>query len=395
MFGSFAGLCSGRDESRDVRKKRVDGRSLKIKTNIMDYTEFHNLLQFFVPGFTPEMLTKRYVLYFDETNNAKKFQIKDDDRLNVPVGVRFVLGGISCSDSLTQDEINKTLGLQKTSKELKFEKIYCHANWNDFSPALKSKKLTGYLTLLEKKGALIHFSSVNLFYYAMVDIIDSLDYDVSYTYALKSVLYQVAMQNPDVFVELFRDNTYPDVKDVDKFMNALAVIVNSATISDPIGKQVLLDVLISNMGKSELSFIQDEKPRVFIESFLHFYQDPLYMFTNSKIVFDNELDVVEDLLELPVEVNGEKINYQFVDSKSEPWVQMSDVAASLVARYLYFVEADDYMRKIESFTTTQLDNFKKLNSILAASERENKLFWHFVDDCRIVQRFSECVKRYQ
>lgn len=361
----------------------------------MDYTELYNLLQFIIPGFTPEILTKQYVLYFDETNNTKMFHIKDDDRLNVPVGVRFVLGGVSCSNSLTQGEINETLGLQKTSKELKFEKIYCHATWNDFAPALKSEKLTKYLALLEKKEALIHFSSVNLFYYALVDIIDSLDYDVSYTYVLKSVLYQVAMQNPNVFVELFRDNTYPDVKDVDKFMKALIMIVNRTTISDPIGKQVLLDVLISNMGKPKLTFIQDEKPRVFIGSFLQFYQDPLYKFMNSKIVFDNELDMMDGLLKTPVEVNGKKSIYQFVDSKSEPWVQMSDVVASLVARYLCFVESDDYLQTIKAFTPTQMENFKKLNSILAASERVNKLFWHFVDDGRIVQRFSECVGMFQ
>ncbi len=366
-----------------------------IKNNNMDYTELYNMLRFFVPGFSPEILAKRYKLYFDETNNAKKFHIKDDDRLNVPVGVRFVLGGVSCSNDLTQEEINNTLGLQKTSNELKLEKIYCHATWNDFVPVLKSSKLTKYLVLLEEKGALVHFSSVNLFYYSLVDIIDSLDYDLNYSFALKSVLYQVAMQYPDVFIDLFRDNTYPDVKDVNKFMETLVIIVNRTTISDPIGKQVLLDMLISNMGKSELAFIQDEKPRVFIESFLQFYQDPLYKFTNSIIVFDNELDMMEGLGETPVEVNGKKINYRFVDSKSEPWVQMSDVAVSLVARYLCFVESDDYLQKIEAFTKTQMANFKKLNSILAASEHENKLFWHFVDDGRIVQRFSECVRKYQ
>lgn len=353
------------------------------------------MLHFVVPGFTPEMLTKQYVLYFDETNNAKKYHIKDNDRLNVPVGVRFVLGGISCGNSLSQGEINDALGLQKNTKELKFEKIYCHANWNDFAPALRSKTLTNYLTLLERKDALIHFGSVNLFYYALVDIIDSLDYDVSYTYALKSVLYQMAMQDSDAFVDLFRNHTYPDVQDVGEFMRELLVIVNRTNIADPIGKQVLLGVLLRNMDRTELTFIQDEEPRVFVESFLHFYQAPLNKFSNSTIVFDNEMDMKDGLLENPVEINGEKVNYQFVDSQSEPWVQMSDVASSLVARYLFFVESEGYLQEIKAFTSTQMMNFKKLNGILAASERENKLFWHFIDDGRIVQRFSECVREYQ
>lgn len=361
----------------------------------MDYTELHNLLQFFVPDFSPEMLAKHYKLYYDETNNAKKFHIKDDDHLNVPVGVRFVLGGVSCCNSLTQEEIDNTLGLQKTSNELKFEKIYCHGTWNDFTPVLKSRKLTKYLSLMEKKGALIHFSSVNLFYYSLVDIIDSLDYNLNYSYALKSVLYQVAMQNPYCFVKLFRDNTYPDVKNLEKFMQTLVMIVNKTTILDTVGKHVLLNVLISNMGKPELTFIQDENPRVFIESFLHFYQAPLYKFANSIIVFDNELGMMDGMMNNPVEVNGKMVDYRFVDSKTEPWIQMSDVAASLVARYLCFVESEDYMQKIEAFTTTQMENFKKLNYILAASERENKYFWHFVDDGRVVQRFSECVGKFK
>ena len=97
----------------------------------MDFTYLH-YLQLFVPqGITLDMLEKSYVLYFDETNSTKKFHLKDDDRLNVPVGVRFVLGGIDCDNTLSQDELNNALSLQKTSNELKFDQIYGHADWYD------------------------------------------------------------------------------------------------------------------------------------------------------------------------------------------------------------------------------------------------------------------------
>ena len=316
----------------------------------MDFTKLHNMLLYMASGLSCEDLTRQYNLYFDETNNTKMFHLKDYNRLNVPVGVRFVLGGVSTTQSLTQEEINKALNLQKTSKELKFDQIYGHATWNDFEPVLKS---------------------------------------------LKSILYQVAQQFPEQFVQLFQDNTYPDVKDVDKFMEELIEIVENTTIEDYLGKQVLLSVLKNNCGRTELTFIQDEEVNMYIKNFLPFYQEPLYKFAYSNIILDNELDMMEGLIEYPVEVNGKRVNYQFVDSKSEPWVQMSDVAASLVARYLYFVEDDDYEKRVAGFTPRQMENFKQLNRILAASESENKLFWYFTEDMRIVQRFSDCVMRFQ
>lgn len=360
----------------------------------MDFTQIRNTLAMW-PGITTEMMTKHYQLYFDETNNAKKFHLKDANRLNVPVGVRFVLGGVSCSNCLTQGEINDTLGLQKTSNELKFDQIYNHATWSDFAPVLKSSRLTLYLSLLEDKGALIHFSSVNLFYFALVDIIDSLEYDHRMMLGLKSILYQVATKDPVVFVDLFKTHTYPDVKDVDKFLNSLAQIINETAINNRLGKMILLDVVRSNMGRKELTFIQDEEPNVYIYNFLPIYQEIFYKFANSNIILDNEDDMMDELSNNPVEIDGNKVKYQFVDSKSEPWIQMSDVVSSLVARYFCFVESDDYDSKISEFTSRQMENLKQLNRILAMSERENKLFWHFVDDARIIDRFTKCVNKYQ
>ena len=362
---------------------------------IMDFTYIHDFLLSIVPGLTPEILNRHYKLFFDETNNTKKFHLKDNNRLNVPAGVRFVLGGIVCDNDLSQEELNGALALQKNTNELKFDQIYGHANWCDFAPVLKSRRLTKFLNLLDEKRVLIHFSSVNLFYFALVDIIDSLKFDLTYVHGLKSVLYQVAQQNPDSFVNLFRDYTYPDVKDIDGFLNDLETIINSTTISDAIGKQVLLYTIKENKSRKELMFIQEETQNIYIKDFLPFYQEPMYKFANSDIVLDNEVDMKAGLNDWPVEVNGKKVNYSFVDSKDVPWIQMSDVAASLVARYLYFVDADDYKDKINQFTEQQLNNFKHLNRILAASERENKLFWHFTDDIRVVGRFSNCVNNYQ
>ena len=248
------------------------------------------------------------------------------------------------------------------------------------------------LSLLENKGALFHFSSINLFYFALVDIIDSLDFNIAYSpFALKSILYQVAQQKTEAFVELFRDNAYPNVKDIDGFLKSLLLIVRRAAIADSIGQKILLDIIVDNIGKEELTFIQDEEENMYIKDFLQFYQEPLWKFANSKIILDNEVDMMDGLLRWPVEVDGKKVGYGFVDSKSEPWVQMSDVAVSLVARYFCFVESDDYEAQIKSFSERQNDNFKRFNRLLAASEKENKLFWHFTDDIRIIQRFSDCV----
>lgn len=79
----------------------------------MDFTDIRDHLLSLVPGLTPEILNRHYKLFFDETNNIKKFHLKDDNRLNAPVGVRFVLGGIVCDNDLSQEELNGALALQK------------------------------------------------------------------------------------------------------------------------------------------------------------------------------------------------------------------------------------------------------------------------------------------
>lgn len=110
------------------------------------------------------------------------------------------------------------------------------------------------------------------------------------------------------------------------------------------------------------------------------YRNEIYTWINSQLVFDNEIDVIYPLKNEPTSMHGELLtNYVFVDSKTDPMVQLSDVAVGIVAKYLSFI--DQHGRNTVSvvdstFNGKQLGIFRKVNTVLKQSRDHNPLFFN-------------------
>ena len=347
-------------------------------------------------GLDPQKMDKSYTMYFDESGNTRCFWIKDGN-YNVDPFTHFVLGGIVANTPVSFEYAKNRIGCNSTIKEIKTKNV-CKGS---FEECLGDKKLENYIDLLIEQSWFVHFSVVELFYYGIVDIVDSIvnnDNDVS---ELKNELNRILRYDAQKSLKMMIESEYPNIKDenIKSFLSDCIniidnYIINTGKANNLTYKLRVLFQLAEN--KDELTFIQDEVTGTMIKDFTHFYQRPIYMFCNSHIVFDEETYIQESVKSYKLTLDGKELdNYQFIDSKSEVMVQLSDVFVGILARYLRFINTNINIVDsiVEQFDEQQLASFKKLNYILRISEAENSAFWDMFTSSDMRTAFSMLVEK--
>lgn len=378
---------------------------MKIILNQMDYTEIRKYSKILLhsQGIDPSVIDIKYNLYYDETGNVKKFLIREDC-FNVDANTHFVLGGIEGDNSISFEELKERLNIQKSvTEEIKSKHIYNGA----LECCLKSVKLEAFFDLIIEKGWHIHFQSLNLVYWSVVDILDSIKGISAYLpiiNVLKAMLYRVVKSDIKQIIELFNKYTYPDLKnseDVYGFMSDMKSLCTLYMKNCPDNQKGILILLIYLLDKgcsqSKAIFIQDEEESVLVKEFTHFYKAKIYTFINSNIVLDNEADVINALNDETFVVDGKTLsNYKFVDSKSEIMIQLSDIAVGIVAKYLHAIDYNiDLMDSyIKQFDKDQLRRFCKLNKIIKKSLDYNPVFIHQITSLELHQLLVRLTEQY-
>lgn len=370
-------------------------------------------------GITLGQLASPYYMYFDETNNVKSVTANKNADIQRTLNIdniqeHFILGGIATKEKeepLTFDELRKVAGISANSpqQEIKSSSIY----HGDFLCVLRSYKLTPILEFIRNKHWFIHYSDVNILYYCLVDIIDSLLYNSNYQYLwrdpeifywLKDEFYRIFVCDLEKNLQTLMQFDYPDVKksDLHAFREFIAEIIIKYHVNGGKFNQytaLLVDVLNdSETHQRDLVFVQDEKKGILIDDFVHFYTTRLSVLSSSNLILDNEGDIIESLKNTPLFMDGEKLkNYQFVDSKSNTYIQLSDVIVGLLSRYFLFVDKkwDDIKKDLDQLTATALQNLHLLNEILVYSEQENKLFCNQVERIGVIKNFWQAVNTYK
>lgn len=368
-----------------------------------DFTEIreYNKVLLFLQGISPNYIDMKCNLYYDETGNVKKFIIRENC-FNVDADTHFVLGGIEGHSTISFEDLKNRLDMQTTVNEVKSKHIYNGA----FESCLKSSKLEKFLDLIIERRWHIHFQSLNLVYWSVVDILDSIkDIDISKIYHLKAVLYQVIKSNTRNAIDIFNRYTYPDLKsgkDVSNFMNSIRELCLAYIDKCSEYHKELLDLLIKILEKgrlqSEAIFIQNEDKSVLIKDFSEFYAYEIYTFINSNIVLDNEADIVNYLNENKFVIEGRNLtNYKFVDSKSDTMIQISDVIVGLIAKYLHAIDrnSNQIIDYISQFDDEQLRRFRKLNKIIKYSLKYNPAFIHQTTSIELHNLFISLVELYR
>lgn len=326
--------------------------------------------------------------YYDESNNHRKFYLKDKTFNVENSDLNFVLAGVvttSKSSNFNYEEFKKEIKLQNNAEEIKFK----HISKGNFLKCLDSKKLTLFFKYLYKSNLFIHYSNINIFYWSTVDIIDSLVYD-SFDYNLvphlKNELYKIILKDKASFTKLLYSYEYPNIKkeDIDSFLDKILTFIqlykskeNSQTLSFELEK-----LLYNALGKEELIFIQNEKQHMLIDGFSPFYVRSLEVFRNYKHIFDQEPNIEEAFENNISYLTQKKIkNYEFIDSKQNELIQLSDILAGFLGKYFSYLNSlaeEKVYETLHRLTLLQKQNLVLLKNLVKKSEQKNPYFLHSI-----------------
>lgn len=349
----------------------------------------------------------KYVFYYDESNNCRKFWVDDSkQQFNTDYTADFVLAGLVKKEEDTVDvsleTFRKPLKLQGNVEEIKFKKLYAKG---DFLQCVKEKRLFETLLWIDKSPFYIHYTNVNNLFYTLVEIFDSIvkpdeisEFGYNY-FKMKSVFYYMFKGKADELQILMFKYKYPNIQreDVEAFCNELLFLLGSRREMKE--EEKFLAGMLARASKSdELVFLHDNDDYIMQENYAEFYADPIRKYQKSTHIFDEET-TVQDIVKRQI-AQGENMadNFKFVKSETDIFVQLSDVVAGILGKlfkYINSTSVNQRRKDIEGLSKIQIDNILLIDKLRMEANRENPGFLHSVaplDEVGILDRFFEMVK---
>jgi uncharacterized protein DUF3800 len=336
-------------------------------------------------------LDKSYTFYYDETNNFKKLYIKELD-FNASFASNFILGGLVFEGTSTDlSNLFEGLELQNNIVDVKLK----HLATGSFLDCLKSKKLNYFLKYLYDNKIYIHFTWVNLLQWSIADIVDSAiaNSEVAIKAGrpmadrVKSDFYKLAKIELEAVIALFYKFKYPNIKkeQIVPFINELISLFDGYIHTEEFhfGLESLRQVLKEAKRNQSLPFLTNEEDYVLLKDFSTFYLEPLALFKNSLHVFDNEDSIAEIVQNTKIMDGKDEIkNYSFIDSKSNPIVQASDIFVGIMGKLSTFLNTSGHMGvcySISSLSEIQESNIDLIIDLMDRSGEKNPAFITSID----------------
>ena len=328
---------------------------------------------------------EKYIFYYDETNNIRKLHLTECGP-NAEFK-NFVLGGLvhhadrGLGDT---DGLIKSLVLQKTAKEIKFNQLAT----GEFLGVLNSQKIRTLLKWLINNEIYIHYTNFNILYWSIVDIIDSLWSDLylqrymQYQAEIKNELFRLCKIDLDSVVTIFKKYSYPNIQ-CDQGFNFLDDLSNHFKLisPQPISNitKLVIDMLRYGANIQELDFLVDNENDILIESFKDQYLRPIYMYPNSVHIFDEEDTVQKELQFFKVKYKDQFVDYKFVKSNDCVAIQLSDAICGLLGSYFNFLEDHSMKELLEHKNTLnprQIETLELLKTLITKSDKVSNGFCH-------------------
>lgn len=350
---------------------------------------------------------KKYVFYYDESNNCRKFWVDDSkQQFNTDYTADFVLAGLAKKKEdivdVSLETFRKTLKLQGNVKEIKFKNLYAKG---DFLQCVKEKRLFETLSWIDKSPFYIHYMNVNNLFYTLVEIFDSIvkpdeisEFGYDY-FKMKSVFYHMFKGKADELQILMFRYKYPNIQrgDVDAFCNELLFLLGSRREMKE--EEKFLAGMLARASKSgELVFLHDNDDYVMQENYAEFYAAPIRKYQKSTHIFDEET-TVQDIVIKQISM-GENMadNFKFVNSKTDIFVQLSDVVAGILGKlckYINSTSVNQRRKDVEGLSKLQIDNILLIDKLRTEADIENHGFLCSIaplDEIGVLNMFFEMVK---
>ena len=322
-------------------------------------------------------------LFYDETGNIRKFYLQKERKFNINnYKENFILGGIVIKDELPdrkeiEEELRNILHINPTAKKIKNRVIF--QKNSSFIDCLNNPSFKIFINFLIEKNFFIHFQSLNLLYWAIVDIIDSIPdkritYSIEYNRYLKDLLYKFSKRNIKIITSIFYKYSYTNIlpESSNKF---LTEIINCLLVAKNISKKEkkeLYAILITGYNK-ELTFIQDNDSNILIDSFRTFYENRIKQFPYTTQILDIEKNIMKEMENNPP-INFNNINYKWVKSIDDIYLQIADVFIGLFGKLKTYLNKHSIERINNDFN--KLDekakqNLKLFAKLLIRNDQEN------------------------
>lgn len=365
---------------------------------------------------TTEQMSVPYYMYFDETQNWKSIKKEGNPKilrtLNIPnIQEHFVFGGIATKDyeePITLDELLNIFRMSPANKEVKATDVIK----NDFLSSLKSKQLHCLLQYIRNRKWFLHFSVTNLLYYSIDEIMMGLVMNSKYgklvfsdeSYLIRDEFYRIFANDLEWNVKQLISFDYPAVKNENlsafrTFVTGMVVKYIGRTNAMNNITKIILEVLKDSEDKKrDVVFVEDEKKGILIHDFLQFFTTRICMLAYSHLALDEEADVETHLKQKSICVHGRKLdNFQFMNSKSNTYIQISDLIVSLISRYFNFLDRrwEDVQKDLDGLKYLDKKNLYLLNNLLIYSEHESTLLFDMVERYEVVCNFRKSLLMYK
>lgn len=328
-------------------------------------------------------------MYYDETNNIRRLTLSEVG-LNAPDNRTFVIGGVAIPPEYTisgWEALRESLGIQRTANEVKYK----HIAQIDYEEALSSRKLCKFLTWLLDSNFLIHYSALDVVYWSIIDIIESLMPGDplginAYHLALKAELYDVVIRDHSAFMALLHKFLYPNVEraNVSLFLKEVANFISLHAPADRNHISLLLkDTLLrgSAMDGLELPFLHDNEPGELINDFSIHFLHCVCTFKNASHIFDREKYVERVLDRVELRDGERRLDYKFADSKSEIGIQLSDIVTGFIGRHFSYLQSKSLpllRERKANFSEMQLKNLHLIRDIISRSDIYSNGLFHAI-----------------
>jgi len=353
-----------------------------------------------------------YTMYYDESNNCLKFKFKDaDGDLNVDYTEDYVLAGVAFEGTESPMDINAVfskLHLQKSVTDVKLKHLIGKVpeGAHKFLHALDSAKVESVLTdILSVDNLYIHWSAINLLYYSLVDIVDSVLSVPVYHNEIKNVLFKYAKRDEEYILPLLAQYKYPNI-DPSKIKDYCFAMVDwiENIVPDDVKDEFLLEFLRQELKasgkKGDVPFLVDNEDHVLIDGFAADYRSRMGIFQGSTHIFD-EISEVQEVLE-STPIDGEflfnRATFRFEKSHDSKWLQLCDIVAGIMASFFTFanrVTVEKVVPMIGTLNEQQKRNLSLLHRLMKKSTDKNMFFaqksnvFSQTEVCSLIEKVGE------
>ena len=246
------------------------------------------------------------------------------------------------------------------------------------------------LAWLIDHGIYIHFSNIDILYWSILDIVESVVADNSFRdYILahremKNELYRIVACDVPQFLGILKSHGYPNIEraQTGAFLGEVENFLEMYNPEDTNLPTAMLKALVHKAQRlKELVFLVDETEGMLIDSFHGFFLQPIYIFKNSLHIFDHEPEVERIFSKFCLTDGEREIGINFSNSKEMVGIQLSDVITGFLGKYFVFIEHNSIVELLNikgRLNSVQVNNLKLLCRLIDASDEVSNGFFHRV-----------------